>query len=237
MTDRLTVPVYNKPGGIRLGDAVFQDLGSVPGRIVIVVPNDLIFDEMIQLHQFGMAYGLRLDVITEPARPRHPRPEEFGDIWERIRKETEKSMDEAGRQEQAHITAEIRTELARKIVFGYVKDIKEKTDDHVKFEFSDVYVVWFTSVLRNWKALVSTQLPDGMYYEVTYDGEKNRVYLDAYKKWENAMFFFDENGNPYRVWTKPDDLVEDSTKKWGHSLGRAQGVQIGNNSNQTNTWG
>ena len=30
-----------------------------------------------------------------------------------------------------------------------------------------------------------TTLPDGMYYEVTYNGDKKEVYLDAYKKFEN----------------------------------------------------
>ena len=28
-------------------------------------------------------------------------------------------------------------------------------------------------------------MPDGMYYEVTYNGDKNEIYLDAYKKFEN----------------------------------------------------
>lgn len=204
MINRLETPVYNKPGGIRLGTAIFRDYGSVPGQVVIVIDNDLIFDEMIQLHQFGMAYGLYLNVITEPARPKRPRPEEFGDIWERIRKETQKEMDEAGRQEQQQVVAEIRTEIARDVTFSYVKEILEKTDTHVTFSRDEVYVVWFTSVLKNWKAMVSTTLPDQMYYEVTFDGDKNRVYLDAYKKWENAMFFFDEAGKPYRVWVKEE---------------------------------
>lgn len=28
--------------------------------------------------------------------------------------------------------------------------------------------------------------PDGMYYEVTYNGDKNECYIDAYKKWQNV---------------------------------------------------
>ena len=39
--------------------------------------------------------------------------------------------------------------------------------------------------LQNSKALVSTTLPDGMYYELTYNGDKDELYLDAYKKFEN----------------------------------------------------
>lgn len=34
-------------------------------------------------------------------------------------------------------------------------------------------VVWFSKTLQNWKALVSTNVSDGMYYEVTYNGDKN----------------------------------------------------------------
>lgn len=39
--------------------------------------------------------------------------------------------------------------------------------------------------LQNNKALVSTTLLDGMYYELTYNGDKGELYLDAYKKWQN----------------------------------------------------
>lgn len=49
----------------------------------------------------------------------------------------------------------------------------------------DVYIVWFSKTLQNFKALVSTAVSDGMYYEITYNGDKNELYLDAYKKWEN----------------------------------------------------
>jgi hypothetical protein len=28
---------------------------------------------------------------------------------------------------------------------------------------------------------------DGMYYEFTWNGDKNEGYLDAYKKWENVV--------------------------------------------------
>lgn len=28
----------------------------------------------------------------------------------------------------------------------------------------------------------------GMYYELTYNGDKNELYFDAYKKWENIKF-------------------------------------------------
>ena len=39
--------------------------------------------------------------------------------------------------------------------------------------------------LQNNKALLSTTLFDGMYYECTYNGDKKEMYVDTYKKWEN----------------------------------------------------
>lgn len=49
----------------------------------------------------------------------------------------------------------------------------------------DVYIVWKCKTLQNWKWLLSTTLEDGMYYEVTYNGDKKEFYLDAYSKVEN----------------------------------------------------
>lgn len=49
----------------------------------------------------------------------------------------------------------------------------------------EVYIVWFCKTLQNWKALCGTHHGDGMYYEVTYNGDNNCVYFDAYKKWDN----------------------------------------------------
>ena len=74
--------------------------------------------------------------------------------------------------------------IARKIVLNYANNHVDKTEN-VQITLDDVYIVWFYKTLQNWKALLSTTLPDGMYYEVTYNGDKKEVYLDAYKKFEN----------------------------------------------------
>ena len=73
---------------------------------------------------------------------------------------------------------------AKEIVLNYVNKHLDKTDN-VQVTSDDVYIVWFCKTLQNWKALVSTDLHDGMYYEVTYNGDKKEVYLDAYKKFDN----------------------------------------------------
>lgn len=76
---------------------------------------------------------------------------------------------------------------ARKIVFQYIKPKLEVTDTHITFSQDEVYIVWFTYVLGSWKALISTTLPDGMYYEVTYNVARGETYLDAYKKFDNVL--------------------------------------------------
>ena len=74
--------------------------------------------------------------------------------------------------------------IAKEVVLDYANKHIDKTDN-VQITLDDVYVVWFCKTLQNWKVLLSTTLPDGMYYEVTYNGDKKEVYLDAYKKFEN----------------------------------------------------
>lgn len=73
----------------------------------------------------------------------------------------------------------------KEIVADYYNERVEKTDG-ASIAADDVYVVWSCKTLQNWKALLSTPVPDGMYYELTHDGDKGVTYLDAYKKWENV---------------------------------------------------
>jgi hypothetical protein len=77
---------------------------------------------------------------------------------------------------------------AKNIVYNYALIKLDVTDTPVKFSVEDdVYIVWFSKTLQNWKALVSTTLPDGRYYEVTYDGNLKRAYLDVYVKLDNVV--------------------------------------------------
>lgn len=79
----------------------------------------------------------------------------------------------------------IMIQKAREVVLKYINDNMNVGDKHIKYD--DTYVVWFSKTLQNWKALISTTIPDGMYYEVTYNGSKKEIYLDAYKRWENVV--------------------------------------------------
>lgn len=57
-----------------------------------------------------------------------------------------------------------------------------QTEEHVELQPEDLYIVWFCKVLGNWKALISTDVVRGLYWEVTYNGAKNETYVDTYKK-------------------------------------------------------
>ena len=74
--------------------------------------------------------------------------------------------------------------IAINIVRGYISEHLDKSDAIPNF---DVYIVWKCKTLQNWKYLVSSTLSDGMYYELTYNGDKHEWYLDAYKKFENKV--------------------------------------------------
>lgn len=75
---------------------------------------------------------------------------------------------------------------AKKIVVAYFNDHVDVTDENT-INLDDVFIVFFSKTLQNWKALVSTTIPDGMYYEITHNGDKNETYVDVYKKWENFV--------------------------------------------------
>lgn len=75
-------------------------------------------------------------------------------------------------------------EKALKIVRDYIVEHLDKSDEMPVF---DIFMVWKCKTLQNWKYLISSTLNDGMYYELTYNGDKKEWYLDAYKKFQNVV--------------------------------------------------
>lgn len=66
--------------------------------------------------------------------------------------------------------------------------VVEYTNTHLindKINTNDVYIVWFCKTLQNWKALASSNLKDSMYFELTYNGDADEIYVDVYRKWVN----------------------------------------------------
>lgn len=82
-------------------------------------------------------------------------------------------------------------ELVKNAVRDYTNEHLDVTDGK-QITSDDVYIVWYCKTLQNWKALASTTLFDGMYYELTVNGDKNDMYLDAYKKFENRTIHLEK---------------------------------------------
>ena len=70
----------------------------------------------------------------------------------------------------------------KQIVRDYIIEHLDKSDPDISFR---VYIVWKSKTIQNWKYLISSTLHDGMYYELTFNGDKSEWYLDAYKKFEH----------------------------------------------------
>lgn len=77
--------------------------------------------------------------------------------------------------------------VCKEKVVKYFNNRSDKTDK-VEITEDDVFVVWSCKTLQNNKALLSTTISDGMYYELTYNGDKNELYFDVYKKWQNICY-------------------------------------------------
>lgn len=75
--------------------------------------------------------------------------------------------------------------VALNLVRNYITEHLDKSDPAPEYQ---VFTVWKAKVLQNWKYLISSTLSEGMYYEVTYNGDKREWYLDAYKKFENRCY-------------------------------------------------
>lgn len=81
-------------------------------------------------------------------------------------------------------------QLCKEKIVWYFNHNVDKTD-YKQITENDIYNVWYCKTLQNHKALFSTTVSDGMYYEMTFDGDQNELYMDAYKKWENLCIRMD----------------------------------------------
>ena len=73
---------------------------------------------------------------------------------------------------------------AKDIARDYIIAHLNEADKNINFV---VYIVWKSKILHHWKYLISSDIEDGMYYELIYNGIKKEWYLDAYKKTENVI--------------------------------------------------
>ncbi len=56
-----------------------------------------------------------------------------------------------------------------------------------QIDYSETFVVWCCKTLQNYKCLVSSSVDgDGIYAEYTYNGDKQELYEDVYRKLVNV---------------------------------------------------
>ena len=96
-----------------------------------------------------------------------------------VRKEKKEMDIEFARREDN----DVRLKMAKAAVVAWYNEHNAPAT----IDLEDVYIVWFCKALQNWKALAGTHHSDGMYYEITFDGNNELVYFDAYKKWQNVQ--------------------------------------------------
>ena len=102
------------------------------------------------------------------------------DLYKRLKEKEKKEMEiEFARREDN----DVRLKMAKAAVVKWYNEHNQSRP----IGMEDVYIVWFCKVLQNWKALAGTHHGDGMYYEITFDGNNELVYFDAYKKWQNVQ--------------------------------------------------
>ena len=51
----------------------------------------------------------------------------------------------------------------------------------------EVHLVWYSKSLQNFKGMFCQLSSDDFYYEVTYNGDKQEMYLDKYVKVFNKL--------------------------------------------------
>ena len=91
------------------------------------------------------------------------------------------------------ISSEDFLELCKKEIVKHYSETYDYVDDATGHITTDnVFVVWYSKSLQNHKALLSTTIPDGTDFELTYNGDKHELYLDAYKKWKNKCISIPE---------------------------------------------
>lgn len=120
-------------------------------------------------------------------------------VWA-MNRQNHKEGDMSGELFYANVTEEVFPDEARKFIVKLVNDrfaretaiLQDESPDEefiaAKITIDDVKFVMGTYILGNWKALVTTNIADGRYYEVTYNNATGQTFVDTYKKEANQTF-------------------------------------------------
>ncbi len=66
-----------------------------------------------------------------------------------------------------------------------IKELREKYNEDYKFQ--ELHLVWYAKELQNYKCTICDLRPTNQrYYECTYNGDKDELYVDIYEKAHNT---------------------------------------------------
>lgn len=78
------------------------------------------------------------------------------------------------------------TRKAKLLVADYINKKNEDIHEITPITLGEININWFSKTVNNWSAFLSTNIPDGVYYEVGYNGFTNSSYLYAYQKFDSV---------------------------------------------------
>lgn len=98
----------------------------------------------------------------------------------------------------------------RDIVSQYTNSMYAPESGHPQCKPEDVFIVWYCKTLQNHKALASSPMSGGIYYEVTYNGNRNEIYVDVYRKIDSLRIpvAVEEDTSPIK-----EDLADNTTSE------------------------
>lgn len=70
--------------------------------------------------------------------------------------------------------------LAKARIVKYTNSKQSDSNNHVTVD--DVFTVWKAKTIQNWKYIMGTTAPDNLLFEVTYNGDRDEIYVDCYKQ-------------------------------------------------------
>jgi Family of unknown function (DUF6275) len=59
-------------------------------------------------------------------------------------------------------------------------------DENPPITIDDVFVLSFTKVMYNWKAIVTSTVVRGLVWMITFNGSRSEAYIEIYKKVNNV---------------------------------------------------
>lgn len=113
-----------------------------------------------------------------------PTPGDFRQVLRGLKTAVDEAMAEEGLSDDGPDPDRF-LKLAKKLVvdnYNQTKNSKTAPD----LTMNTVFIIWYSKVLNNWKAIVGSPVARGMLWEVSFNGHRNQAYIDIYKKLANA---------------------------------------------------